>query len=85
VRPVLLITHAVMALWLLVAAALRLVLSLASGVPIDSLPFISGALGLLGLAVVLPKALEARRAGRDRTVDEAERIRRELEDRSRPE
>lgn len=58
-RPVILTTYVVMALWLLVAAVLRLVLSLRSGVPVDGLPFVTGALGLLALVILIPAAARA--------------------------
>jgi hypothetical protein len=49
--------YCVMALWMLVAAVLRVLLSMRSGVPIDVLTAITGGLGLLALLAVVPRAI----------------------------
>jgi hypothetical protein len=49
-----LVAYIAMAVWLLIAAALRIALQLGSGIPLDPLPFVSGALGLLALLALVP-------------------------------
>ena len=61
------VIYVAMAVWLLIAAVLRIVLLLASGSDLDPLPFVSGALGLLGLLALLP-AIEERRERRANPV-----------------
>jgi hypothetical protein len=56
---VLLFMYCVMALWMLVAAVLRVVLSLNSGVPVDVLPAITGAFGLLAVVVLVPRLVRS--------------------------
>lgn len=51
------VVYSVMAAWLVVAAVLRIVLSLRSGIPLDVLPAITGGLGLLALTIALPRTL----------------------------
>jgi hypothetical protein len=63
-RPVILLTYVVMALWLLVAAVLRVLLSAANRVPVDGLPVVTGGLGLLALLILVPTAV---RGVRNRT------------------
>jgi hypothetical protein len=71
VRLVLVVAYIVMAVWLLVAAGLRIALLLAAGLAMDPLPFISGGIGLLALIVLAP-AYEERRQ-RDPRHDRVER------------
>jgi len=49
--------YCLMALWMLVAAVLRVLLSLGSGVPLDVLPAITGGLGLFALLAVVPRVI----------------------------
>lgn len=56
-RFVFFVFYCVMALWLLVAAVLRVMLSLQAGVPLDVLPAITGALGLLALVIAVPRVI----------------------------
>lgn len=57
VRTLIVIVYGVMAGWLLISAILRAVLLLGSENPLDPLPFISGALGLIAL-VMLRQSLQ---------------------------
>jgi len=49
--------YVVMAVWLLIAGALRLVLLLSAGLPLDPLPFISGGIAVLALLLVAPRGI----------------------------
>lgn len=53
-KALVIVVYVVMAVWLLFAAAARIAIQLASGVSLDPLPFIGGALGLLALLLLLP-------------------------------
>ena len=53
-KVVILIVYVVMAAWLLFASAARIALQLNRGLDLDVLPFLSGALGLLALLLLLP-------------------------------
>ena len=48
------IVYTVMAVWLLLASAVRIALQLGAGSPLDPLPFIGGSLGLVALVLLLP-------------------------------
>ena len=54
VKATIVIVYVVMAFWLLVSAATRIALQLASGIALDALPFISGALGIVAILLLLP-------------------------------
>jgi hypothetical protein len=62
-RTVFVIVYVAMALWLMISAAARVAIQLASGLDLDALPFISGGLGLVGLVLLLP-AYEDRKSRR---------------------
>ena len=49
-RSLILITYVVMAGWLLISAALRVMLLLGNHLPLDPLPFISGGIALVALS-----------------------------------
>lgn len=49
--------YSVMALWMLVAAVLRVLFSLGSGVPVDLLPGVTGVFGLVALAALVPRTI----------------------------
>ena len=51
------VMYSVMAVWSVVAAVLRFLLSLRSGVPLDVLPAITGSLGVLALLAIGPRVL----------------------------
>ena len=53
-RQILFVMYCVMALWLLIAAVLRVVLSVNGGVALDVLPAITGGLGLFALIAAVP-------------------------------
>ena len=57
VRSVFFVMYTVMALWMLIAAVLRVVLSLRSGVGIDVLPAVTGGIGLVALLILGGRAL----------------------------
>ena len=57
VRFLFFVVYCVMALWMVVSAVLRVLLSLSSGVPLDVLPAITGGLGLLALLGAVPRAV----------------------------
>lgn len=57
------IVYAAMAIWLLVASAIRIALQLGAGIQLDALPFVSGGLGLLALLLLLPAYDEWRNQG----------------------
>jgi len=57
VRILFFVMYCVMALWLVVAAVLRVLLSLSGGVPLDVLPAITGGLGLFALLAVVPRTV----------------------------
>jgi hypothetical protein len=57
VRLVLFVMYCVMASWMLVAAVLRVMLSVNDGVPIDALPAITGGIGLFALASTVPRVV----------------------------
>jgi hypothetical protein len=59
---VILLMYVVMALWLFVVSILRVALSVASGVALDVLPFVTGGIGLVALLIVIPAAVGAVRA-----------------------
>ena len=63
VKTVFVIVYVSMALWLMISAAARVAIQLASGQDLDALPFISGGIGLIGLVLLLP-AYEDRKAHR---------------------
>ena len=56
-RSVFFVMYGVMAVWMLVAAVLRVTLSVANGVPVDVLPAITGGLGLVALAAMVPRTI----------------------------
>jgi hypothetical protein len=49
--------YTLMAVWMLIAAVLRVVLSLRSGVRLDVLPVITGGIGLFALLILGGRAL----------------------------
>ena len=53
-KATIVLVYVVMALWLLISAATRIAIQLSSGVSLDALPFISGALGILAILLLLP-------------------------------
>jgi hypothetical protein len=57
VRTLFFVMYCVMALWLVVAAVLRVLLSLSGGIPLDVLPAITGGLGLFALLAVVPRTV----------------------------
>lgn len=57
------IVYIAMAVWLLLASALRIALQLRVGSALDPLPFLSGGLGLLALLLLLPAYDEWRNRG----------------------
>jgi hypothetical protein len=57
VRLVLFVMYCVMASWMLVAAVLRVMLSVNNGVPIDALPAITGGIGLFALGSTVPRVI----------------------------
>jgi len=57
VRILFFVMYCVMAFWLVVAAVLRVLLSLSGGVPLDVLPAITGGLGLFALLAVVPRTI----------------------------
>ncbi|WP_375386827.1 hypothetical protein [uncultured Amnibacterium sp.] len=60
-----LIAYWVMAVWLIVAAIIRFVLLTSEHLPLDPLPFVSGALGLAAIGgLVAHQRIDARRDGR---------------------
>ena len=65
------VMYCVMALWMLVAAVLRVLLSVSSGVPLDVLPAITGGLGLFALLAVVPRTV---RRIRDRPMPPSGRM-----------
>lgn len=70
-RVLFFLMYCVMALWLLVAAVVRVLLSLSSGIPVDVLPAITGGLGLFALLVVVPRTI---RRIRDRPQPQSGRM-----------
>jgi hypothetical protein len=59
--------YLVMSSWLVIAAVLRVLLSLADGYALDVLPLITGALGLFALMMVLPRIVRRVRGRARRT------------------
>ena len=57
VRAVFFAMYCVMAFWMLVAAVLRVTLSLRAGVSLDVLPGVTGALGLFALVAAIPRVV----------------------------
>lgn len=56
-RSVFFVMYTLMALWMLIAAVLRVVLSLRSGVALDMLPAITGSIGLFALLILAGRGL----------------------------
>ena len=67
-RSVILIVYVVMGVWLVIAAVARLILQAVSDQPGDPLPFITGALGIVALLLVVPVLLRRRRTAGGRSV-----------------
>jgi hypothetical protein len=65
VRTALSVIYVAMAAWLLLAAAARIAIQLAAGQNLDALPFVSGAIGLLGLVLLLPAWDDRRKRERE--------------------
>jgi uncharacterized membrane protein HdeD (DUF308 family) len=63
VRGVILLVYVVMAVWLVLAAAGRLVLQQLNDQPGDPLPLITGALGIVALLLMVPHLVLRRRRG----------------------
>lgn len=59
-RVVFYAAYVVMAVWLLLSSALRVVLLLGAGLPLDALPFVSGTIAAVALLLVLPRWLHGR-------------------------
>jgi hypothetical protein len=53
-KATIVLVYVVMAAWLLISAATRIAIQLSSGAALDALPFISGALGILAIVLLLP-------------------------------
>ncbi|MBW4040715.1 MAG: hypothetical protein HIU86_01110 [Acidobacteria bacterium] len=64
-RTALSVVSVAMAVWLLFAAAARIAIRLAGGQDLDALPFIGGAIGLLGLVLLLPAWEDRRKRDQD--------------------
>jgi hypothetical protein len=63
-RAAVVLVYVVMAGWLMLAGAARIVIELSAGQSLDALPFVGAGLGLLALILLLP-AYEDRRHRRD--------------------
>lgn len=74
-RTVLVVAYIAMAVWLLLAAAIRVVLLLQAGNGLDPLPFISGSLAAIALLGILPAGVARVRRERARRRAEAGRNR----------
>ena len=53
-KRLLFVAYTLMAVWLLIAAARRITLQIADGLPLDWSPFVSGGIGAVSLLLLLP-------------------------------
>jgi uncharacterized membrane protein HdeD (DUF308 family) len=65
VRTALFVIYIAMAIWLLLAGAVRIAIQLAAGQNLDALPFIGGGIGLVALVLLLPAWEDRRKRDQD--------------------
>ena len=53
-KATIVVVYAAMAAWLLISSAARIAIQLQSGISIDALPFVSGAIGILAIVILVP-------------------------------